>query len=78
VLGSGAEYPRPEHDNIYAQYTFKTGKRDCSMPPPTKPSTVGKLMPMQVRTVPKIGSALLPYYKTILPLINGFKNRSST
>merc|ERR1712224_731629 len=24
-----------------------------------------------------VGTALLPYYKTILPLINGFKNRSS-
>ena len=23
------------------------------------------------------GTALLPYYKTILPLINGFKNRTS-
>jgi hypothetical protein len=30
-----------------------------------------------VRTVRGVGTALLPYYKTILPLINGFKNRTS-
>ena len=35
-------------------------------------NTVGKL----VNTVHGVGTALLPYYKTILPLINGFKNKT--
>ena len=37
-------------------------------------NTVKKL----VHSVPGAGAALLPFYHTILPIINGFKNRTST